>query len=207
MRVFRPFGAITTSSVARPSAAQPLCGTKRLGLLLVAVVALASVLTPIAPANAYTISPGFLMYTDLFRWPNWREILGKFDCTEELTFYLWNAPSPPHPVTIAPSPVLAPLAVAFAGGAVDPLDPVGSSDAPDLGPTAPIDPIGEPGTPSMPGGNTPTGATAVPEPSTWAMLLLGFAGLAYAGYRRSKGTSGSTRAAAGVRARCLPVRP
>jgi hypothetical protein len=25
---------------------------------------------------------------------------------------------------------------------------------------------------------------AVPEPSTWAMLLLGFAGLGYAGYRR-----------------------
>ena len=25
--------------------------------------------------------------------------------------------------------------------------------------------------------------TAVPEPSTWAMLLLGFAGLGYAGYR------------------------
>jgi hypothetical protein len=27
---------------------------------------------------------------------------------------------------------------------------------------------------------------AVPEPSTWAMLLLGFAGLGYAGYRRAK---------------------
>jgi PEP-CTERM motif len=25
--------------------------------------------------------------------------------------------------------------------------------------------------------------TTVPEPSTWAMLLIGFAGLAYAGYR------------------------
>jgi hypothetical protein len=31
------------------------------------------------------------------------------------------------------------------------------------------------------------GASAVPEPSTWAMLLLGFAGLGYAGWRRSKG--------------------
>ena len=30
------------------------------------------------------------------------------------------------------------------------------------------------------------GASAVPEPSTWAMLLLGFAGLGYAGFRRSK---------------------
>ncbi len=27
--------------------------------------------------------------------------------------------------------------------------------------------------------------TAVPEPSTWAMMLMGFAGLGYAGYRRS----------------------
>jgi hypothetical protein len=32
-----------------------------------------------------------------------------------------------------------------------------------------------------------TGVTAaVPEPSTWAMLLLGFAGIGFAGYRRSK---------------------
>jgi PEP-CTERM motif-containing protein len=29
-------------------------------------------------------------------------------------------------------------------------------------------------------------STAVPEPSTWGMLLLGFAGLGYAGFRRSK---------------------
>ena len=27
---------------------------------------------------------------------------------------------------------------------------------------------------------------AVPEPSTWAMMLLGFAGLGYAGYRRGR---------------------
>jgi uncharacterized membrane protein len=26
----------------------------------------------------------------------------------------------------------------------------------------------------------------IPEPSTWAMMLLGFAGLAFAGYRRAK---------------------
>ena len=28
--------------------------------------------------------------------------------------------------------------------------------------------------------------TAVPEPSTWAMMLAGFAGLAYAGHRRTQ---------------------
>jgi hypothetical protein len=35
---------------------------------------------------------------------------------------------------------------------------------------------------------------AVPEPSTWAMLLLGFAGLCYAGYRQAK-TSAAALAA------------
>ncbi|HZZ21512.1 MAG TPA: PEPxxWA-CTERM sorting domain-containing protein [Roseiarcus sp.] len=28
------------------------------------------------------------------------------------------------------------------------------------------------------------GALTVPEPSTWAMMLIGFAGLGFAGYRR-----------------------
>jgi probable HAF family extracellular repeat protein len=31
-----------------------------------------------------------------------------------------------------------------------------------------------------------TAATVVPEPSTWAMMLLGFAGLGFAGYRRTR---------------------
>jgi PEP-CTERM motif len=33
---------------------------------------------------------------------------------------------------------------------------------------------------------TPAIPTAVPEPSTWALLLLGFAGLGYAGFRRGR---------------------
>jgi hypothetical protein len=40
----------------------------------------------------------------------------------------------------------------------------------------------------------------VPEPSTWAMMLIGFAGLAYAGYRRSRQLA-SPRAEAPARAR------
>jgi hypothetical protein len=32
-------------------------------------------------------------------------------------------------------------------------------------------------------------SSAVPEPSTWAMMLLGFAGLGFAGYRRTKRNS------------------
>jgi len=150
-----------------------------------------SMLTPIAPANA-DISPGELMYTDFFRWPNWREILAKYDCTTELTFYLWNAPSPSPPVVITPPPIFDPVVTGTSGsssdGAVDPPDPIVApgGDGPDGAPTFPVDPIGTPGTPG--GGDTPGGATAVPEPSTWAMLLLGFAGLGYAGFRRSKRT-------------------
>jgi hypothetical protein len=32
----------------------------------------------------------------------------------------------------------------------------------------------------------PTVSNSIPEPSTWAMMLIGFAGLGYAGYRRSR---------------------
>ena len=35
----------------------------------------------------------------------------------------------------------------------------------------------------------PSVSTGVPEPSTWAMMIIGFAGLAFAGYRRAKGAA------------------
>jgi hypothetical protein len=50
--------------------------------------------------------------------------------------------------------------------------------------------IGIGGCNSPPGGSP---STPVPEPSTWAMMLLGFSGLAFAGYRRA--TRGSALAA------------
>jgi hypothetical protein len=141
-------------------------------------------LTPIAKAHA-DLSFGDLMYTDLFRWqgqdgtPMWREILAKFDCTEELTFYLWNGPSPPSPIVIPATPVIDPVAAAASansyGGAVDPTQAPGGG-----APTVPFDPIGSPSD------GAPSAATTVPEPSTWAMLLLGFAGLGYAAARRRK---------------------
>jgi len=34
------------------------------------------------------------------------------------------------------------------------------------------------------------GVSGVPEPSTWAMMLLGFAGLGFAGYRQRQKLSG-----------------
>ena len=43
--------------------------------------------------------------------------------------------------------------------------------------------VGIGGCDSPPGGS-PSGA--IPEPSTWAMMLLGFAGLGFAGYRRTR---------------------
>jgi PEP-CTERM motif len=33
---------------------------------------------------------------------------------------------------------------------------------------------------------TPTGVLTVPEPSAWAMMLLGFAGLGFVGYRQTR---------------------
>jgi hypothetical protein len=46
-----------------------------------------------------------------------------------------------------------------------------------------------PGTALCPGATACTGLVAAPEPSTWAMMLLGFAGLGLIGYRKAgKGT-------------------
>jgi PEP-CTERM motif-containing protein len=41
-----------------------------------------------------------------------------------------------------------------------------------------------------------SGPSAIPEPSTWAMMLLGFAGVGFAAYRRRSPKNGSWLAAA-----------
>jgi PEP-CTERM motif len=45
-------------------------------------------------------------------------------------------------------------------------------------------------------GSTVPSASAIPEPSTWAMTLLGFAGVGFAAYRRRSSKNGSLLAAA-----------
>jgi hypothetical protein len=49
------------------------------------------------------------------------------------------------------------------------------------------DPTNADGTPGFFGPNI--SANAVPESSTWAMMMLGFAGLGFAGYRKAKGAA------------------
>jgi PEP-CTERM motif len=147
-----------------------------------------SALTPIAPAHAITLSIGQLMYTDLFLWPNWRQILAEYDCTTELGFYLFNKPTPPVSVIPAPAPIFHPVVIGPPKGTTPPTSPTPpwTPSGPDSPPTPPGPPNWSPGGPGMPGGDIPGNTTAVPEPSTWAMLLLGFAGLGYAGFRRGR---------------------
>lgn len=83
-------------------------------------------------AHAETISPGDLMYTDFFLWPDWRENLALYDCTAKLWYFLENPPL----VDLQEPPVL--------------LEPPVN-----IVPVPPIVPV------------------ATPEPSTWALLLLG----------------------------------
>jgi hypothetical protein len=45
--------------------------------------------------------------------------------------------------------------------------------------------------PGVGGVGLASGTLTVPEPSTWAMMLLGFAGLGYAGYRRRQKLGGA----------------
>jgi hypothetical protein len=171
----------------------------RMSGLFRAAIAL-SMLTPIAPVHALMFTPGDLFYTDFYKWqgqygtPTWREILVNLGGAEGLTFYLWNAPSPP-PVTNPADPSV---------GAGDPLDSIGTPGAVCSALTAsggdPLTASGEDSLTVSEGdssvfvttiGSEPVNfpVEAVPEPPIWAMMLMGFAGLGYAGYRRAKRSS------------------
>lgn len=57
-------------------------------------------------AHAGTISPGELMYTDFFLWPDWRENLALYDCTNRMWYFMENAPPSPIVDAIVPPPAL-----------------------------------------------------------------------------------------------------
>lgn len=126
-----------------------------------ASTAIVLALTCSAPAHA-TISFGDLMYTDLFSWqgqfgtPTWREILEFYDCSPELGYYLNNKPQRPPPHVDPPPPI----------------DPPPCTDCDPPPPCVDCDPP----PPCM--NCDPPPATPVPEASTWAMLILGFASIA-----------------------------
>lgn len=107
--------------------------------------------------------------------------------TEGLTLvdavFFNNATGQPEPLSLSFDVTNGAPVIVFAEIQVDGLDGVAD--------------LGDPPTLSL---NLPKGAsvttasgvfdsfvtTTVPEPSTWAMMLLGFAGLGYAGYRRTR---------------------
>jgi hypothetical protein len=65
------------------------------------------------------------------------------------------------------------------------VSPAADDNPQSLGITATLTPFGSVAL----NGNGIENVSAVPEPSTWAMMLLGFAGLGFAGYRASRKTA------------------
>jgi hypothetical protein len=70
----------------------------------------------------------------------------------------------------------------FVGGGATPLDPRGLFF---VNNTTLLVANADPGIELLTPSDFVPGSPAVPEPSTWAMMLLGFAGLGYAGWRRA----------------------
>ena len=98
--------------------------------------------------------------------------------------YVWNGSSFVFDTTLAANTVFD-----FAAGGVSEFEVLGID--PSLGldpnnPTAFITDLTFEGAGTFTGTMTPITASVVPEPSTWAMMGLGFAGLAFVGYRPRK---------------------
>lgn len=99
------------------------------------------------------------------------------------SLYTWNGSSFVFDTTLAANTVFD-----FGGGGVSEFEVLGID--PDLGldpnnPTAFITDLTFEGAGSFTGTMTPI-TVSVPEPSTWAMMLLGFVGLGFAGYCRAR---------------------
>jgi hypothetical protein len=144
----------------------------RISGLLGAVIAV-SVLAPIAPIPAHA---NYIEITLGIGTPHFTA--GTFDLADPD----WSFENDPNWRTeIVPCPLVPWLLGEYVAWETTYHPPALPIIDPVVGASSPVDPIG------TPGGDPPGGASAVPEPSTWAMLLIGFAGLGYAGWRRSKG--------------------
>lgn len=209
MRISRLPGAVTALSVALPGAAGPQPGAGQLRRLSVAAMAFAFAMTSIEPARATTVlNIGDLLMDGFFADQNWRheifpcEFLGYYRLQWNLNHREWSSPEPPPysllapPLSWDPPPSADPPSnssdAANGGGGISPLVNPSSSGSSGLytdgGGSPPfVDPSSDP--PDFDNGGADR-TLAVPEPSTWAMLLLGFAGLGYAAFRRSKRPKG-----------------
>lgn len=117
------------------------------------------------PAHSETISPGDLMYTDFYLWPNWRENWALYDCTSKMTYFMTNPP----PVELTPPPVeLTPPPIELTPPVIVP--PPHWSEIPD--------PCGDCSTPAVP---------AIPEAPTWLMMVISFIALFWLATRRREG--------------------
>ncbi len=100
--------------------------------------------------------------------------------------YLWNGASFVFDTQLAAGTVFD-----FAGGGVSEFEVLGIDPSLGIDPTnttAFITGLTFEGAGSFTGTMTPI-TISVPESSTWAMMLLGFAGLGFAGYRKAKGVT------------------
>ncbi len=107
--------------------------------------------------------------------------------------YLWNGTSFVFDTMLAPDAVFD-----FANGGVSEFEVIGIDPSLGLDPTNPtafITGLTFEGAGSFTGTMTPI-TSSVPEPSTWAMLLIGFAGLGFAAYRQASRARGATPPAA-----------
>jgi hypothetical protein len=106
--------------------------------------------------------------------PNWRTEIVPCPLVPWLVgaYIAWETTY--HPP--APPPIIDPVVAT-----IDPPDPIGLPVG--VADSVPVDPIG------TPGGDPPGGASAVPEPSTWAMMVIGFGGLGFLGWRGSRKTA------------------